>query len=128
MRTRSSFDYATIRIVPDLERGEFVTVGVVLLCRQRAFLGLRLALDQQRLLTLAPTLDVPFIVDHLHGIERICAGDSAAGPIARLSQTERFHWLVAPSSTMIQPSPVHTGLCEDPEETLAALLRTLVHP
>ena len=128
MPAHSSFDYAAIRIVPRIEREEFVNAGVVLICRQRAYLGMRVALDRKRLLALAPTLDLAPIERYLAGLERICAGDAEAGPIARLSQSERFHWLVSPSSTMVQPSPVHSGICDEPEAALEKLMRELVLP
>ena len=128
MPARSSFDYAIIRVVPEVERGERLNVGVVLICRQRRFLGMRLALDEARLLTLWPLLDVAAVRSQLDGMRRVCEGDPDAGPIARLSQAERFHWLVAPSSTIIQPSPPHSGLCADPAAMLDTLLARLVAP
>jgi hypothetical protein len=126
MPARSAFDYALIRVVPRVERGECVNAGAILFCRTRGYLGMRLALDTRRLLALAPDVDLAQVQSHLAGMERICAGDAAAGPIARLSQAERFHWLVSPSSTIIQPSPVHSGLTDDPEAALEALMDELV--
>ena len=126
MPARSSFDYAIIRVVPEVERGECINVGVVLICRQRRFLGMRLAPDEARLLALWPQLDMPALRQQLDGLRRVCEGDRDAGPIARLSQAERFHWLVAPSSTIIQPSPTHSGLCADPAAMLDELLARLV--
>lgn len=126
MPTRSSFDYATIRVVPRVEREEFVNVGVVLLCRQRAYLGMRIELNRERLRTLAPNLDLDAVERYLAGLQRICAGEADAGPIARLAQAERFHWLVSPSSTVVQPSPVHSGICDNPEQALEKLMRELV--
>lgn len=126
MPARSSFDYAIIRIVPEVERGECLNVGVVLICRQRRFLGMRLALDEARLRALWPTVDVEAVRHQLDGLRRVCEGDRDAGPIARLSQAERFHWLVAPSSTIIQPSPPHSGLCLDPAAMLDELFSRLV--
>lgn len=123
---RSPFQYAIVRVVPRVERGECFNVGVVLLCRPRRYLGARLWLDPARLAALAPDVAPEEIEPHLRVIERIAAGDASGGPIARLTPAERFHWLVAPSSTMVQPSPVHTGLCTDPAETLAALFDALV--
>lgn len=123
---RDPFQYAVVRVVPRVERGEFVNAGVVLFCRTRDYLAARIALDEARLAALSPALDVAEIRSHLDAIVRVAAGDPEGGPLARLDQSERFHWLVAPSSTMIQTSPVHTGLCEDPEETLAHLVATLV--
>ena len=126
MPGRSSYDYALLRVTPDVERGECVNVGVILICRQRRYLGMRVAVDEARLLALAPDLDLALVRDYLSGLERICAGDTEAGPIAELSQAERFHWLVSPASGIIQPSPVHTGLCDSPEPTLERLFTRLV--
>jgi hypothetical protein len=126
MPARSSFDYAIIRVVPEVERGERINVGVVLICRQRRFLGMRLAPDEARLLALWPLLDMAALRQQLDGLRRVCEGDRDAGPIARLSQAERFHWLVAPSSTIIQPSPTHSGLCADPAAMLDELMGRLV--
>ena len=123
---RDPFQYAVVRVVPRVERGEFVNAGVVLFCRTRDFLAARIELDEARLAALSPALDVAEIRSHLDALVRVAAGDPEGGPLARLEQSERFHWLVAPSSTMIQTSPVHTGLSEDPEETLAHLVATLV--
>jgi hypothetical protein len=120
------FQYAIIRVVPRVERGECMNAGVVLLCRPKRFLAARVALDEARLRALAPEVDPTTIEEHLAAIERIAAADPAAGPIARLGQGERFHWLVAPSSTVIQPSEVHTGLCDDPATELAHLMDRLV--
>ncbi len=120
------FQYAIIRVVPRVERGECLNAGVVLLCRPKRFLAARVALDEARLRALAPEVDPTTIEEHLAAIERIAAGDAAAGPIARLGQGERFHWLVAPSSTVIQPSEVHTGLCDDPAIELEHLIDRLV--
>lgn len=126
MPARSSFDYALIRVVPEVERGECMNVGVVLLCRQRRYLGIRLAHDLERLRALWPPLDLDAIASQLDGLRRVAEGDRDAGPIARLSQAERFHWLVAPSSTIIQPSPAHSGLCSEPAAMLDALYTRLV--
>ena len=123
---RNAFQYAIVRVLPRVERGECLNVGVVLLCRPRRFLGARIALDEARLAAFAPDLDPATIRPHLDAIERVAAGDPAAGPIARLGQAERFHWLVAPSSTVIQPSDVHSGLCDDPAAELEHLVATLV--
>ncbi len=123
---RNAFQYAIVRVLPSVERGECLNVGVVLLCRPRRFLGARIRLDEQRLAAFAPGLDPATIRPHLDAIERVAAGDPSAGPIARLGQAERFHWLVAPSSTIIQPSDVHSGLCDDPAVELDHLMATLV--
>lgn len=123
---RSVFQYAIIRVVPSVERGEGLNAGIVLLCRPERFLGARVALDERRLAVLAPNLDPDTVRPHLEAIERVAAGDPTAGPIAVMGQAERFHWLVAPASTIIQPSPVHTGLCDDPAAELDHLVATLV--
>jgi len=123
---RSSFDYALVRVVPRVERGEQLNVGVLLYCLKRDFLEVGLALDEPRLLALWPHIDLPLVQSHLAAMPRICAGDASAGPVARLTQRERWHWLVAPRSTIIQVSPVHSGLSLDPRATLAHLVDTLV--
>ena len=123
---RHSFQYAVVRVVPRVERGESLNAGVILLCRPRRFLAARVGLDAARLRALAPDVDPATIETHLAAIERMAAGDPAAGPIAALGQGERFHWLVAPSSTVIQPSEVHTGLCDDPAAELDHLFEGLV--
>jgi len=123
---RNAFQYAIVRVYPRVERGECLNVGVILLCRARRYLGARITLDEDRLVAFAPGLDPVTIRPHLDAIERIAAGDPAAGPIAQLGQAERFHWLVAPSSTIIQPSEVHSGLCDDPVAELDHLVATLV--
>ena len=122
----SPFQYAMVRVIPDVERGECLNAGVIVFCRPRRFLAARMALDTARLRALAPGVDLEAVQAHLDAVERIAAGDAAAGPIAALPASERFHWLVAPASTIIQPSPVHTGLTEDPEGELDRLLRRLV--
>lgn len=120
------FQYAIVRVVPRIERGECMNVGVIFFCRPRRYLAARIALDEARLASFAPELDLEEVRAHLDALTRIAAGEEDAGPVARLEQSERFHWLVAPSSTVIQTSPVHTGLCEDPEDTLTGLLDKLV--
>jgi DUF3037 family protein len=122
----SPFQYAIVRVVPRVERGECVNAGVVLFCRPRRFLDVRVALEEARLLALAPDVDLDAVRDHLDALRRIAEGDETAGPIAALPASERFHWLVAPSSTIIQCSPVHTGLTDDPETELERLLAHLV--
>lgn len=126
MHVHSSYDYATVRIVPRVERGEFVNAGVILFCLTLDFLAARVQFDEGRIRTLAPDTDLEVIRRHLEAIPRICAGDPEAGPIARLTRRERFHWLVAPRSTMIQVSPVHSGVCDSPERSLDALFERLV--
>jgi hypothetical protein len=121
------FVYAILRLMPRVERGERLNVGVVLFCRQRGgYLGVRVGLDEARLRVLAPEVDLIDVRDQLRALERVAAGDPAGGAVAALEPSERFGWLVAPSSTMIQPSEVHTGLCEDPEAQLEALFAKLV--
>ena len=118
MLTRSSFDYAILRVVPRVERGEFVNAGVVVFCLQQQFLEARVKVDGPRLKALWPEIDVEIIGKHLEAIRRICKGDREAGPIALLTQRERFHWIVSPRSTIIQVSPVHSGICSNPQESL----------
>lgn len=127
MPERSSFEAAIVRVVPRVEREEFVNVGVVLFCPERRFLQARIEVDAKRLEALAPgSVEVTEVEQHLEHIRRVCAGDRAAGPLSELSQAERFHWLVAPRSTVIQISSVHSGLCHDPAETLDRLMQTMV--
>jgi hypothetical protein len=119
----ASFDYAVIRVVPRVEREEFINAGVVVFCLEKRYLAARIRLDEERLKTLWPEADVDLVREHLAAVERICAGDAAAGPIASLSQRERFHWLVSARSTIIQPSPVHTGICDETADLLERLGR-----
>jgi hypothetical protein len=126
MPALSSFDYAVVRVVPRVERGEFINAGIILFCRTRRFLRARIELDRARLTALAPTCDPDEVQRHLDVIVLVAAGGPAAGPIGRLAQAERFHWLVAPRSTIIQPSPVHSGLSPDPAATLDQLFDELV--
>ncbi len=126
--TPSPFAYAILRLVPRVERGERFNVGVVLFCRQLGFLGARVALDEARLAALAPNVSAAEVGDHLDALVRVAEGDPAAGAIASMPPSERFGWLVAPSSTIIQPSEVHTGLCQDPLATLDTLFAKLVAP
>jgi hypothetical protein len=115
-------------VVPKVEREEFINVGVVVSCPARGFLEARIELDEARLLAIDPTLDVETIRAHLASFPLLCAGGAQAGPMGQLSQRERFHWLVAPRSTIIQTSPVHTGCCRDPLAVLEHLLDTMVRP
>jgi hypothetical protein len=115
-----------LRAVPRVERGEFINVGVVLFCRERRFLQARIGLDAARLQILAPECDAADIRAQLEAIVRVADGDADAGPIARLSQSERFHWISTPHSTIVQRSEAHTGLTDDPATTLEHLFRTLV--
>ncbi len=120
------FQYAVLRVVPCIEREEFINVGVVLFCRTRDFLAARIELDEERLSRLAPGPPLDTIREHLAALQQVAAGRADAGPIAQLPASERFHWLVAPSSTVIQTSSVHTGLCDDPAVVLDHLMNRLV--
>jgi hypothetical protein len=120
------FAYALLRVVPRVERGERLNVGVALFCRRHDFLELRTHLDAARLAALAPGLDPEPVRAHLDALRLVVAGDSAGGAVAALEPSERFGWLVAPSSTIIQPSEVHTGITDDPRATLDRLFYTLV--
>jgi Protein of unknown function (DUF3037) len=122
----SAFSYLILRVVPSLERGECLNVGVVLFCRQKGFLGVRVAIDPARLRALAPDVPVADVEEHLAALVRVAEGAAGAGPIAALPQSERFGWLAAPSSTIVQPSAVHTGLADDPAATLDGLFARLV--
>ncbi len=126
MSGSSPFSYAVVRLVPRVERGERLNVGVIVFCRPLGYLGARTALDEERAAALWPELDPATVRPQLAAIERIAAGDPDAGPIARLDETARFHWLVSPSSTILQPSAVHTGLCDDPPAQLERLFESLV--
>jgi hypothetical protein len=123
---RSAFDYAVVRVVPHVEREEFINVGIILFCRTRRFLRCRIELDAGRLLALAPDVDVAKVQEHLDLFPRICAGGDQAGPLGELNQSERFHWLTSPRSTIVQISPVHPGLCCDPGSALDELFEMLV--
>ena len=125
---RNPFQYAIVRIVPDIARGEFVNAGVILMCRTKRYLGARVGLDERRLAAIAPDLSPETVRPHLAAIVRIADGEPDAGPIAALTLAERFHWLVSPSSTMIQVSETHTGLCADPATELDHLYGSLVGP
>ena len=126
MHAADTYDYAVIRVVPRIEREEFVNAGVMLSCQKLGFLGARIALDESRLLALAPDVDLELVRRHLAAIPAICAGHADAGPIGALPPRARFHWLTARRSSIIQTSPVHTGRCGDPEATLDRLLQKLV--
>ncbi len=126
MPKRRDFQYTILRIVPRIERGECINVGVVLFCRQCRFLGIRVQLDQARLRALAPGTDPDTIQPHLDAIAAVVAGDRAGGSLAELPASERFGWVAAISSTVIQPSEVHTGLTDDPAATLEHLFESLV--
>lgn len=126
--SRAPFQYALLRVIPSLERGEAINAGVVVYCRPRRFLEARVSLDEGRLAALAPGADAEAIRERLDVMARVAAGDPTAGPIAVMEQSERFHWLAAPSSTVIQAGPVHTGLCDDPAGVVDRLFAQLVAP
>jgi hypothetical protein len=123
-----TYDYAIVRVVPRVERGEFVNAGVIVSCAEQGLLQAALELDESRLLALDPNADLVGIRAALAAIPVICAGGDAAGPLGKLSVRERFHWLVAPRSSSIQTSPVHTGRCETPGLMLDQLMRKMVRP
>lgn len=122
----SAFSYAIVRVIPNIERGEFINAGVVLFARQHKFLAAKVELDRDKLIALAPDFDPQIAEDALLAFARVAAGEDGAGPVAALEQSERFGWLVAPSSTIVQTSPVHTGMCDDPERALEELFADLV--
>jgi hypothetical protein len=126
MAEHCTYDYAVIRVVPDVARGEFLNAGVILFAKSHRALLSRVALDEDRLAALAADTDVATIRSHLESIERICEGGEAAGPHASLTASERFHWLTSPRSTVIQLSPVHSGLCNDPAAEADRLFERLV--
>ena len=126
MPARFTYDYAIVRVVPRVERGEFVNAGVILSCVSAKFLAARIELDAARLRALAPDIDVDAVGFALASIPAICAGDAAAGALTQLSLRERFHWLTAPRSTILQTSPVHTGQCDDLDVALEHLIQRMV--
>jgi hypothetical protein len=121
-----SFDYAIVRVVPDVAREEFVNVGAVLFCHALDFLDARILVDRPRLLALAPTLDLPLLEGHLAAFGPLCQGGPEAGPLGLLARRERWHWLVAPRSTIVQCSPPHTGVCPDPAAMLERIVTRMV--
>jgi len=120
------YDYAVIRVVPKVDREEFINAGVIVSCPDLSFLEARIRLNEARLFALDPTVDLELVRKHLASIPTICRGGDGAGTIGQLPQRQRFHWLVAPRSTVIQTSPVHTGRCDDPAAALDHLLATIV--
>ena len=122
------FEYAVLRVVPRVERGEFLNAGVVLHCASRGFLDARVHLDPARLSALDPRADHAAVLAHLAATRLVCAGGRAAGYLGLMPRSQRFVWLTAPRSTIVQPSPVHTGFSRDPEEALEHLLRVMVLP
>ena len=130
MLVQCTYDYAIVRVVPRVERGEFVNAGVIVSCATLGLLQAGIELDETRVLALDPGADLAGIRAALATIPLICTGGDAAGALGRLSVRERFHWLVAPRSSSLQTSPVHTGLCDEPEKVLDHLMNTMVllHP
>jgi hypothetical protein len=122
----STYDYAVVRVVPRVERGEFVNAGVIVFCSARGYLKAAIELDEARVLALDPTLELDTIRAALAAIPAVCAGGEAAGALGRLSARERFDWLVAPRSTSIQTSPVHAGRCADLDAALETLMDRMV--
>jgi hypothetical protein len=123
---RHVFEYALVRVVPRVERGECINAGVLLYCRAQAYLGARTHLDEARLLALDPDADVAGVRAALRAVEGVCAGGEAAGQAAPDDAGRRFRWLIAPRSTVVQPGPVHTGLTTDPAAEVERLLDLLV--
>ena len=123
MQGKEIYEYAVIRVMPRVERGEFVNVGIVLFCRTQQFLSASIEVNERRLLAMAPDLDLSALQAHLILIERTCQGQ---GPVGELGQADSFHWLTAPHSTIIQASPVHVGICQDPVAELDHLMNMLV--
>ena len=126
MSSRDAFSYAVVRVVPDIEREEFLNAGLILFCRPQRFLRVRTSLDVERLRALHDGCDVDGIRGQLRLLERIAHGDVAAGPLARMDQSQRFHWLTAPRSTAVQPGPIHAGITEDAGATFDQLYEALV--
>jgi DUF3037 family protein len=120
------FQYAIVRVVPQIERAEFINAGVIVFCRARKYLAARTELNVERLRSLDSSADPQAIKAQLVAITSIAAGDPTVGPLAALPQSERFHWLAAPASTVVQTSPTHSGICEDPDQTLDHLFKRLV--
>jgi hypothetical protein len=123
---RCTYDYAIVRVVPRVERGEFANVGAIVSSDAENYLAARFAVDESRLRALDPRIDLGGIRSALDAIAAVCDGGAAAGPIGRLSLRERFHWLVAPRSTIIQVGPVHSGLCDDPAAALESIVERMV--
>lgn len=128
MRAHCSYDYAIVRVVPRVERQEFVNIGVIVSCPEKNFLTARIELDAVRLQAFDPTLDIDTVRRHAQSIVQVCEGGPDSGPIGKLTQRERFHWLIAPRSTIIQMSPAHTGQCDEPARALESLLKKMVRP
>ncbi|HSR17126.1 MAG TPA: DUF3037 domain-containing protein [Ignavibacteriaceae bacterium] len=120
------YDYAVIRVVPKVDREEFINAGVILSCPEKEFLEACIELDEERLKMFAPGIDIELVKTHLAAIKAICAGIDDAEAIGKLSKRERFHWLTSPKSTIIQTSHVHSGYCKNPEKELNDLVNKIV--
>ncbi len=128
MSAEYTYDYAILRVVPRVDRGEAVNVGVILSCPELQFLEARIEVDESRLLTLDPTVDLTTVTQALNAVLAVCRGDADTGPLGEMPQRNRFYFLVGPRSTIVQPSPTHTGRTPDPKVTLEALMLKLVRP
>jgi hypothetical protein len=128
MHAAEVYDYALVRVVPRVEREEFINVGVIVSCQRTGYLQAAIALDEARLLAIDPYVDLETVQRHLGAIEAICAGRPEGGPIALLPYRARFHWLTAKRSSIIQTSSVHTGLCVDAGGALERILDRMVRP
>jgi hypothetical protein len=126
VRALRTYDYAIVRVVPRVERGEFVNAGIIMSCDVERILKARIELDEEALLALDARVDLEVVREALATIPLICAGGASAGPLGNLSARERFHWLVSPKSTIVQTSPVHTGQCDDPDAALEHLMKRMI--
>jgi hypothetical protein len=128
MHAAEVYDYAIVRVVPRVEREEFINAGAIVSCQRTGYLQAAIELDETRLLALDPHADLETVRRHLGAIEAICAGRLEGGPIALLPHRARFHWLTAKRSSIIQTSPVHTGLCLEAGAALERILQRMVRP
>jgi hypothetical protein len=126
VRALRTYDYAIVRVVPRVERGEFVNAGIIMSCDVERILKARIELDEDALRALDARVDLEVVREALATIPLICAGGAGAGPLGNLSARERFHWLVSPKSTIVQTSPVHTGQCDDPDAALEHLMKRMI--
>jgi hypothetical protein len=126
MQDKQLFEYAVIRVVPRVEREEFLNVGVILFCKKLQFLETKFQINENRMKSFCAEIDIEILREHLHTFEKICRGDNDSGPIGKLPLAERFRWLTATRSTIVQTSKTHPGFCKDPSETLTKLFEQLV--
>lgn len=124
--THHEFQYVVLRAVPRVERGECINVGVILYCKALKYLDIRCQVDRRRLVALWPSASPAAITNHLERLAQVCRGEEAAHALGLTDQSQRFHWLSAPRSTIIQPSTIHGGICADPEQMLKNILGQLV--